>query len=135
MNIKADGLQRLLVPLLERFSIQSAFVFDMSVPDTLGWLKAGVPVFMRQSEFEPSPVLYNKSSGIWLDGFEGEWWDRALIERHLDAGKKVCLVSPELHGRDPRAAWDMVAHPNLVDHPAFMICTDRPEDARSRFHG
>jgi glycerophosphoryl diester phosphodiesterase len=128
LNIKADGLQRLLLPLLSQYAISHYFVFDMSVPDALGWLKAGAPVFTRHSEIEERPAYYDRAAGIWLDGFYGEWWTNDIVSRHLDAGKRVCVVSPDLHGRDPRPAWDNLAAAFRCD-PRVMLCTDRPQEA------
>ena len=133
LNIKSDGLQKLLSPLLERFSIGNYFVFDMSIPDALGWLQAGVPVFTRQSEYEPQPAFLNQAAGIWLDGFHGEWWNLDLIRGHLELNKQVCLVSPELHGRDPEACWDRLAKSEFLADPRFLLCTDYPEKAREFF--
>ena len=52
LNIKADGLQTLTRQLLDKFECDNYFVFDMSVPDTLTWLKQGFNVFVRQSEYD-----------------------------------------------------------------------------------
>lgn len=130
LNIKADGLQRLLQVHLERLQDIDAFVFDMSVPDTLHWLAAGVPVFTRHSDIEPDPVLYDKAAGVWLDGFRSDWWDAGVISRHLDAGKRVCIVSPELHRREHRVVWEKLAAADLPGGDHLMICTDLPEQAK-----
>src|SRR5207253_10360528 len=127
LNVKADGLQQLLPPLLARHTVTNWFVFDMSVPDALGWLRIGAPTFTRQSEVEPNPAYYEPAAGVWLDAFDGEWWDAGVIGRHLAVGKRVCVVSPELHGRDPRSAWDALVV--FRSDPRVMLCTDRPEDA------
>ncbi len=132
LNVKSDGLQKLLVPLLDRFAIGNWFVFDMAVPDALGWIEAGAPAFTRHSEIEERPAFYDRAAGVWLDGFASEWWTADTIRRHRDAGKTVCVVSPELHGRDPRPAWDRLA--GLRSDPRVMLCTDRPEDARQVIH-
>ena len=69
LNIKADGLQTKLKALLEKYLIKNYFVFDMSIPDTLGYIKNNLIFFSRQSEYEPTPVFYNECDGIWLDCF------------------------------------------------------------------
>lgn len=135
LNVKADGLHKLLPPLLERFAVTNYFVFDMSVPDALGWLKIGAPTFTRHSDVEPHPPYYARAAGVWLDGFAGDWWTPDTVRTHLDAGKRVCVVSPDLHGRDPRAAWDALAASDVRTHPDLMLCTDRPEDAKAVLHG
>lgn len=134
LNIKADGLQALLRPLLERFAVADAFVFDMSVPDTLHWLRAGVTVFTRHSDVEEVPVLYREAAGVWLDGFHGEWWSVETVSRHLDDGKRVCIVSPDLHGRDHRPAWEVLAARDWPADGSVMICTDHPAEARELFN-
>ena len=63
LNIKADGLQEMTCALLERFATADAFVFDMSVPDTIQWLKTPVPVFVRESDVEPEPGLLDRAAG------------------------------------------------------------------------
>lgn len=133
LNIKCDGLQPLLAPLLERFAPRDAFVFDMAIPDMLGWLRVGVPVFTRHSDIESEPVLLDDAAGVWLDGFYSDWWDAGVIRRHLDAGRRVCIVSPELHGRDPYPVWDRLAATDLRQSARLMLCTDFPADAKELF--
>lgn len=133
LNVKCDGLQTLLAPLLEQFAPRDAFVFDMAIPDMLGWLRAGVPVFTRHSDVEPDPVLADRAAGVWLDGFHSDWWDASVIGRHLDAGLRVCIVSPELHGRDHRPVWDRLAGSEVTRSQQVMLCTDHPADAKEVF--
>lgn len=133
LNIKADGLQACVRDALDRYNIQSAFVFDMSVPDLLGYLALGVPVFVRHSDIEPDPVLYGQARGIWLDQFYSDWVTPADIFHHLDRRKLVCLVSPELHRRDYTRQWEQLAASDVIRHENFMICTDFPVIAQEVF--
>lgn len=134
LNIKADGLQKLLAPLLEEFAPKAAFVFDMSIPDMLHWLKAGVPVFSRHSDIEPEPLLVDRCAGVWLDAFHSDWWTADTLSRHIDAGRQVCIVSPDLHRRAHLPVWErLAAHPGLVAHSDLMICTDHPDAAKEFF--
>jgi hypothetical protein len=135
LNIKADGLQGMLKRALDATGVTTAFVFDMAVPDALGYLREGFTVFTRHSELEPTPAYYDRAAGVWLDAFFGQWYNLDTIVRHLDAGKQVCLVSPDLHRRDHRPTWDLLGNSGLLDRPGLMICTDFPEEARSVLHG
>jgi glycerophosphoryl diester phosphodiesterase len=135
LNIKADGLQKLLAAALLEYQIQNYFVFDMSVPDMIAYIKTGLRVFTRQSDYEPNPVLYEQSQGVWLDGFNSDWVDEATLENHLKNGKQVCLVSPELHGRPFEAFWARLTKMPVTKSSDVMICTDHPEQARKIFHG
>jgi glycerophosphoryl diester phosphodiesterase len=136
LNIKADGLQEMVLEVLREFAVEKFFLFDMPVPDMLAWLKAGVPAFTRHSEYEKPPVLYDRAAGVWLDAFETDWFTRDVIEKHLAAEKKVAVISPEIHGRDPAAVWKMLrgaAGKSTADAPLFL-CTDRVAEARRYFH-
>jgi glycerophosphoryl diester phosphodiesterase len=135
VNIKADGLARPVREALLRHGVRDWFVFDMSVPDMREHLRLGNPVFARVSEVERHPPWLERCAGIWLDAFEGEWFTAQDVEALLQGGRRVCVVSPELHGRDPAAAWHALRA--LAAAPGLMLCTDRPHDATAFFglHG
>jgi hypothetical protein len=134
INIKADGLQKLLKGALERLGIENYFVFDMSVPDTLGYIDSGIRFFSRQSEYEPQPAFYEKCAGIWLDAFTDIWYDSDVILAHIANGKQVALVSPELHKRDHRTLWDFIKNTELYTNSQIILCTDLPEEAMEYFN-
>ncbi len=133
LNIKADGLQERLKKTLERFAITDYFAFDMSIPDLLGYQRAGIPFFTRMSEYEPEPVLLEAAGGVWLDGFHGEWYGDGVLTDLLGNGKRVCLVSPELHGRSHLELWQRLAALDPARLSGLMLCTDLPEAARDHF--
>lgn len=135
LNIKADGLQKLLAAALVEYQIKNYFVFDMSVPDMVSYIKSGIRVFTRQSEYEPNPVLYEHSQGVWIDGFKTEWIDESTIKKHIETGRQVCLVSPELHGRSHEIFWERLLKMSVTTSSDVMLCTDYPEQARKIFHG
>lgn len=126
LNIKADGLQKKLFDAINKFDIKHYFVFDMSIPDLIGYLKQNFKCFTRQSEYEDLP-LYRKSQGVWMDCFESDWIEKDDVIRHLNNKKKICIVSPELHKRDYDLAWHRYIKFGLKDDPNFMICTDFPD--------
>ncbi|MBR3498969.1 MAG: hypothetical protein IKO05_08265 [Selenomonadaceae bacterium] len=131
INIKADGLVGALKFLLKKYSLKKYFVFDMSVPQMLWYRSAGMKFFTRQSEFEKIPTLYEEAAGVWLDPFESdEWIDAAMIENHLARGKKVCVVSSELHEREPQKLWGVLRR---IESPNLLLCTDRPLAAEKFF--
>ncbi|MXV17470.1 hypothetical protein GS398_19380 [Pedobacter sp. HMF7056] len=133
LNIKADGLQAALRVLLDQYAITDYFVFDMSIPDTLGYIRAGIRFFSRQSEYEPQPAFYEECAGIWLDAFQSVWYDAAVIEAHAANGKSVAIVSPELHKREPLELWKLLKNSGLHHSEKVILCTDLPEDATHFF--
>ena len=134
LNIKADGLQRLVHDMLQKHSVRHSFLFDMSIPDTVRSLKQGLPCFTRQSDIERIPVLGEECAGVWMDAFRDDAWITPFaIREHLDAGRQVCLVSPELHGRDADSFWQRIRRSGLVDREELLLCTDRPCEAAEFF--
>lgn len=133
INIKADGLKERLLEQLSTYHIQNYFTFDMSVPQLVEYAELGLSFFTRQSEIETAPVLYDQAAGVWLDGFFGEQWiTEDLLRRHIDSGKRVCLVSPELHGRAYGDFWARILR-YKIDFRHVLLCTDYPDAARQVF--
>jgi len=135
LNIKSDGLQEMLKNLIIKYDISNYFVFDMSIPDTLGYMKRDIKYFSRQSEFEIMPSLYKECKGVWLDEFVNHWITPEIIEEHLKINKLVCIVSPELHGRNNIQEW--ANYKNFITNQFsenLILCTDNPEDAKKYFY-
>lgn len=134
LNIKADGLQVKLKELLEKYHIKNYFVFDMSVPDGLQYLKYNIKAFTRESEHETIPSFYNEACGVWLDEFQGHWIDKEVIKKHIKNNKQICIVSPDLHKREYKKEWQ---HYKEIEKELgidnLMICTDYPEEAKEFF--
>jgi len=135
LNMKADGLRGLLKSLLQREGIKNYFCFDMSVPEMLGYAREGLRFFTRESEFEPAPTLYAEAAGVWVDMFQGDWVQARDVAKHLDAGKQVALVSPELHRRPHLDFWARLRAAGLGANDNLLLCTDYPRAARDFFHG
>jgi glycerophosphoryl diester phosphodiesterase len=131
LNIKSDGLAIALGAELVNYPELDVFVFDMSVPDMRSYFNAGFKVFTRMSEVEMDAVWIEKSSGVWLDSFASDWFSSDLIVELLNLGKRVCLVSPELHGRDHLDLWDKIL--SLRGNDRLILCTDYPIQAKSFF--
>ena len=128
INIKADGLAAALARTMKDCA-HPWFVFDMSLPDTLGQLRAGNPVYLRMSEYETIPAaLESRIRGVWLDAFERTWYGVDTIAALLDRGLAVCVVSPELHKRDDHEVLWTALKP-LRDRSGLSLCTDLPEQA------
>jgi phosphoglycolate phosphatase-like HAD superfamily hydrolase len=132
LNIKADGLQAPLMAALQQHGIDHYFVFDMSVPDTLGYQRLQMPFAARISEYEPNNELAHGAAWIWLDAFHSEWFDNALIESWLEQGKRVAVVSPELHRRPHFPLWQKLK--SLQDQSQVYLCTDLVFEAKEFFN-
>jgi hypothetical protein len=131
LNVKADGLAHHFQKELLEFDDLDYFFFDMSVPDMRAYFDYGLPVFTRMSEVERNPAWLDRAAGVWLDCFESEWFKNDLIIELLNDGKQVCLVSPELHGRDNKIFWEMISE--ISSEPKLILCTDFPLMAMNFF--
>lgn len=133
LNIKADGLAEPLQEAMKDFPGLDWFVFDMSVPDMRSHFAKCNPTYTRCSDVEPSPVYLDRAHGIWLDALETPWLDAREIERVLAWSKPVCLVSPELHGRDPLPLWNELK--GIRNSALLTLCTDLPAQAQQYILG
>ncbi len=134
LNIKSDGLYPLVKKLIAQSGMTNYFVFDMSVPDTRGYLSEQIPVFTRLSEYETTPAFLDESRGVWLDAFESVWYDAAIIQGLLDSDKQVAIVSPELHRRAHLELWRFLKENNFHQNNLVSLCTDFPLEAKEYFN-
>ncbi len=58
----------------------------------------------------------------------------ALNGYHLKNGKKVCIVSPELHNRDYINLWEILKTSGLQKVDGLILCTDKPVEATNFFN-
>lgn len=134
LNIKSDGLHSKLVN--NELSSMNYFYFDMSNPETLRYQKNNLPFYTRFSDVEPTPVLYEKSQGVWMDNFSSDHLDFDLLLKFLSDSKKVALVSPELHGFKHLDYWSALKEffkENQHFTENCSICTDFPSQAKEYF--
>lgn len=135
LNVKADGMAATIAERLGTRGITQYFVFDMSVPDTLGYLAQGMTVYTRHSEYEAGSPLDTRAAGIWLDAFEQPFVSPDDLAAVLDRDQVAALVSPELHRKPHEAAWrawrDALAA--RTDTARIMLCTDLPDRAETYF--
>lgn len=134
INVKSDGLWPLLKPLLSQNSIVNYFCFDMSTPETLAYRRASLRYFTRESEYEQHPVCYEDAAGVWMDMFHSDWITPDHVARHIDAGKHVAIVSPDLHRRPHEPFWIRLRETGAMLFPNVMLCTDYPLDANAFFY-
>ena len=134
LNVKSDGLTIKIKEALEKHQINNYFLFDMSVPDQLQYIKNNLNVYSRLSEFEKKPLFLDLIKGIWLDSFESKWFNKKTICKYLSLGKNVCIVSPELHNRPYIELWKYLKQQNLYKFKGLTLCTDIPLDAKTFFY-
>jgi hypothetical protein len=135
LNIKADGLIHLITPLLlsSRIEADQVFAFDMSIPDTIGYLEGNLPAYSRISEYEESPCFIDQARGVWVDNFTGTFPQVRRAADLMAQGIRAAIVSPELHRRDPLPLWNEIIESHIHENPLFELCTDLPLQAAEMF--
>lgn len=133
LNIKADGLANDIREILNEYGHNNYFTFDMSLPEQVRQIDAGLTVFTGLSDIQRHAPLLETSAGIWVDCFKSDWYDASIIDGFLESGKEICLVSAELHKREPLHQWSIIRNMRHLSNNKVMICTDRPLEAKSYF--
>lgn len=123
LNTKEDGLESRILELLKKFKLDNFFFLDTTIPTTVKLTQSGEKrVAVRYSTYEPENLIKNfegLASWIWVDCFDGIY---PPFEK-LPASYKVCLVSPELHGKELKDSPVLRKWLNAAD----AICTKVPE--------
>jgi hypothetical protein len=103
LNVKEEGLEDHLIRLMADRGIDDFFFLDQSFPFLVKTARQGESrCAVRVSEFEhvgTALSLGGKIDWVWVDCFTRFPLTSADAARLRDAGFRLCLVSPELHGR------------------------------------
>ena len=132
LNVKEEGLEARLIALMQSQGIADYFFLDQSFPFLVKWSKAGEHrCAVRVSEFESietALTLSGKVDWVWVDCFTKFPLSDDDAVRLRNAGFKLCLVSPELQGRD--AEIEIPALVSLLKErniESDAVCTKRPD--------
>lgn len=132
LNVKEEGLEGRLISLMQSHGIEDYFFLDQSFPFLVQWAKEGEHrCAIRVSEFEAietALTLAGKVDWVWVDCFNYFPLSHEDAKRLKNAGFKLCLVSPELQGRN--ADTEIPQLIQLLDKryiQAEAICTKRPD--------
>jgi hypothetical protein len=132
LNIKEEGLEEKIIQLMQESRINDYFFLDQSFPSIVKWSNMGeLRCAIRVSEFESvesALLLAGKVSWVWIDCFTHFPLSLLDANRLIDAGFKLCVVSPELHGRLDEIEIPLLA--NLLMERSIApdaICTKRPD--------
>ena len=132
LNVKEEGLEQHLISLMSERQLDKFFFLDQSFPFLVKTANSGESrCAVRVSEFESVETalsLAGKIDWVWLDCFTKFPIGIAQYKALKNADFKLCLVSPELQGRDadieiPETANFMRENEMVMD----AVCTKRPD--------
>jgi hypothetical protein len=128
LNIKSERIERRVLELVQRYDVPNYFFLDSSFPMIHTLAAAGERrIAVRFSEYEPlesALALAGRIDWVWVDCFSRlplTAQSFAALKEHF----KLCIVSPELHGRSVDTIADFAAQTAEFDVDA--ICTKRPD--------
>ena len=131
LNVKEEGLEAKLIPILKNYNVDSFFFLDQSFPSLYKMSQSSPQlVSIRASDFEPiSSSILLKPGWVWLDSHSGNW--EYLIEsmhRLKETKIKTCLVSPELQRQD--SSEELVKLKTMLKEKLLefdAVCTKFPD--------
>ena len=132
LNVKEEGLEAQLIELMKEHNISNYFFLDQSFPFLVKWAKLGEKrLAVRVSEYESINTalsLKDKVDWIWVDCFTHFPLSSEEAKQLKQANFKLCLVSPELQGRN--AESEIPALKELLGTLGISVdavCTKRPD--------
>ena len=132
LNVKDEGLEARLIELMKTHGIADYFFLDQSFPFLIKWSNAGEKrCAVRVSEFETietALTLAGKVDWVWVDCFTHFPLSQQDAQQLKNAGFKLCMVSPELQGRNAEIEIPQLAR-LLVERciNTDAVCTKRPD--------
>jgi hypothetical protein len=103
LNIKSERIEHRVLEMIAKADVKSYFFLDSSFPMISVLTEQGEKnVALRFSEFEGLDTVFNMQSKVgwvWVDCFTHLPINCDIYSRLKAAGFKLCLVSPDLVGR------------------------------------
>ncbi len=128
LNVKSERIEWRVLEIMAKYSIEKYFFLDSSFPMIRALIQRGErQIAVRFSEFEPiesALALAGQVEWVWVDCFtklplNDENYSK--LAKHF----RICIVSPELQGRDTSQISDYARQ--LRDYPVDGICSKRPD--------
>lgn len=139
LNTKSEGLEQECINLINKYHIKNWFFLDLSMPyfvkyTTLareekipGFTKENLAVrFSDKEPIEYALSFKNQARWVWVDWFETIALTNENFIKLQEAQFKICLVSPELQGKDLRLIQFYRKHLESELIKVDAVCTKRP---------
>lgn len=126
INVKSERVELRALELLQRYGIKTYFFLDSSFPMINLLVHQGEDrVALRYSEYEGMDTLLRlagKIKWVWVDCFTKMPLTREDYLKIKDCGYKICIVSPDLTGREHEIEmYGEILHQEQIEPDA--VCT------------
>lgn len=136
INQKEEGLEPKIAELLSKHKIRNFFFLDQSIPflikHSILLHQKSAARFSEYESIETVSLLLKHIQWVWIDCFASIAYSSSQIQYLKRKGVKLCLVSPELQGRDPET--EIIQLHESVDNPfgknfqhLDAVCTKKME--------
>ena len=131
LNVKEEGLEEKIIEILNKRNISDYFFLDQSFPFLIKYIKlCGGRSALRISEFESTETAKKMSelaNWLWLDSFKIFSISADALIEMKSLGYKLCLVSPELQGREEASEIkNLISFFKVNQIELDAICTKKP---------
>ena len=124
-----------ILDILREFKVENYFFLDQPFPFMVKALRNEEKrVAIRVSDLESPQAIYNLvkkniplPQWIWVDSFSGDWSHLSDLMVNRPADMKICLASPELHGRELSTELNTILSSIKISQ-INAICTKCPEE-------
>lgn len=132
LNVKEEGLESQLLGMLRARGIERFFFLDQSFPFLIKTIRAGeARCAVRASEYESLDTALSLGGlvrWVWVDCFTRFPLTASDMRRLRDAALKLCVVSPELQGREAQVEIPALrAQLQTIEVEIDAVCTKVPE--------
>ena len=104
LNIKSERIEHRVLELINKYQIKSYFFLDSSFPMIFLLSNMGEKnIALRFSEYEGMDTIRamaGKVTWVWVDCFTQFPLTKGVYDEMKGLGYKLCMVSPELQGRE-----------------------------------
>ena len=132
LNVKEEGLEPKLIEIMQDSGIFDYFFLDQSFPFLIKYSDhEHSRSAVRVSEYESIDTalrLADRVDWVWLDCFNKFPVSIEEYKALTEVGYRICVVSPELQGRDPRPEVEEILSFTKKNKITFdAVCTKMPE--------
>ncbi len=137
-NIKSEGIENECIELANKYNIKKWFFLDLSMPyfvkyvnilrmaENKGFNKDNLAVrFSDDEPIEYCTHFLGEVSWVWIDYFHSHPLNNRTYETLKNYKAKICLVSPELQGKDPSEILEL--RKDFKDFKIDAVCTKYPD--------
>ena len=132
LNVKEEGLEAAILKILKELEIDNFFFLDQTLPYMLTLLNSGESrtshKYSNIESIENLHLIQPKPQWVWVDSWNGDWGHLQSLKDIKLLGYKVCICSPEVHGRN--SELELVKLHEIVRNELInvdAVCSKYPE--------